>query len=108
MVNEELARTLAASCDEPLIVLDNERRVVAMTAGARNAIGELLAQAAPRFDTAESARRGVARRHDPPLAVEDNHRLFAAPGDGSGAFLVHHSFTIELPFSNPVEPGRDR
>ena len=71
-------------------------------------LGELLAQAAPRFDTAESARRGVARRHDPPLAVEDNHRLFAAPGDGSGAFLVHHSFTIELPFSNPVEPGRDR
>ena len=43
MVNEELARTLAASCDEPLIVLDNERRVVAMTAGARNAIGELEA-----------------------------------------------------------------
>jgi signal transduction histidine kinase len=43
VVNEELARTLAASCDEALVVLDNERRVVAMTSGARDAIGDLEA-----------------------------------------------------------------
>jgi two-component system phosphate regulon sensor histidine kinase PhoR len=41
VVNEELARTLAAGCDEPLVVLDSERRVVAMSAKARNAIGDL-------------------------------------------------------------------
>jgi two-component system phosphate regulon sensor histidine kinase PhoR len=43
VVNDDLARTLAASCDEPLVVLDSERRVVAMTAKARSAIGDLEA-----------------------------------------------------------------
>jgi two-component system, OmpR family, phosphate regulon sensor histidine kinase PhoR len=43
VVNEELARSLAASCDEALVMLDSERRVVAMTAKARSAIGDLEA-----------------------------------------------------------------
>jgi two-component system, OmpR family, phosphate regulon sensor histidine kinase PhoR len=41
VVNEELARALAAGCDEPLVVLDSERRVVAMSAPARSAVGDL-------------------------------------------------------------------
>ncbi|HZC30557.1 MAG TPA: HAMP domain-containing sensor histidine kinase [Gaiellaceae bacterium] len=41
MVNEELARTLAASCGESLVVLDSERRVVAMSEKARSALGDL-------------------------------------------------------------------
>ena len=43
MVNEEQARALAASCDESLVVLDSERRVVAVSAKARDAIGDLEA-----------------------------------------------------------------
>ena len=43
MVNEEQARALAASCAEPLVVLDSERRVVAVSASARAAIGDLEA-----------------------------------------------------------------
>jgi two-component system, OmpR family, phosphate regulon sensor histidine kinase PhoR len=43
VVNEEEARALAASCDESLVVLDSERRVVAVSAKARDAIGDLEA-----------------------------------------------------------------
>ena len=39
MVNEERARALAASCDEPLVVLDNERRIVAVSEAAASALG---------------------------------------------------------------------
>jgi signal transduction histidine kinase len=39
VVNEERARTLAASCDEPLVVLDSERRIVAVSEAAANALG---------------------------------------------------------------------
>ena len=42
-MNEEQARALAASCAEPLVVLDSERRVVAVSASARAAIGDLEA-----------------------------------------------------------------
>ncbi|HJQ51681.1 MAG TPA: HAMP domain-containing sensor histidine kinase [Gaiellaceae bacterium] len=42
-MNEEQARALAASCDESLVVLDSERRVVAVSAKARDAIGDLEA-----------------------------------------------------------------
>jgi signal transduction histidine kinase len=41
VVNEKLARTLAASCDESLVVLDSERRVVAVSAKARDALGDV-------------------------------------------------------------------
>jgi signal transduction histidine kinase len=41
VVNEERARALAAGCDEPLVVLDSERRIVAVSARARDAIGDL-------------------------------------------------------------------
>jgi signal transduction histidine kinase len=41
VVNEKLARTLAANCSEPLVILDSERRVVAMSPSARSAIGDL-------------------------------------------------------------------
>lgn len=40
-MNEKLARTLAASCDGSLVVLDSERRVVAVSAKARDALGDL-------------------------------------------------------------------
>jgi signal transduction histidine kinase len=43
VVNEELARALAASCGESLVVLDSERRIVALSAKARDAIGDLAA-----------------------------------------------------------------
>jgi signal transduction histidine kinase len=43
VVNEELARTLAASCGESLVVLDSERRIVALSAKARDEIGDLAA-----------------------------------------------------------------
>ena len=39
MVNDERARALAASCDEPLVVLDNERRIVAVSEAAASALG---------------------------------------------------------------------
>jgi signal transduction histidine kinase len=39
VVNEERARTLAASCDEPLVVLDSERRIVAVSEAAARALG---------------------------------------------------------------------
>ena len=42
-MNEELARALAASCGESLVVLDSERRIVAVSAKARDAIGDLAA-----------------------------------------------------------------
>jgi signal transduction histidine kinase len=41
VVNEELARVLAAASSEPLVVLDSERRVVAASAAARDAIDGL-------------------------------------------------------------------
>jgi two-component system phosphate regulon sensor histidine kinase PhoR len=43
VVNEQRARTLAASCDESLVVLDSERRIVAVSAAAREALGDLAA-----------------------------------------------------------------
>jgi signal transduction histidine kinase len=43
VVNEELARALAASCGESLVVLDSERRIVALSAKAREVIGDLAA-----------------------------------------------------------------
>lgn len=39
MVNEERARALAASCGEALVVLDSERRVVAVSESAANVLG---------------------------------------------------------------------
>jgi signal transduction histidine kinase len=39
VVNEERARTLSASCDEPLVVLDSERRIVAVSEAAASALG---------------------------------------------------------------------
>lgn len=39
MVNEELARKVAASCDAPLVVLDSERRIVAASDAASSALG---------------------------------------------------------------------
>jgi signal transduction histidine kinase len=39
VVNEELARAFAAGCDEPVVVLDRERRVVAASASAASALG---------------------------------------------------------------------
>jgi signal transduction histidine kinase len=39
VVNEERARALAASCDEPLVVLDSERRIVAVSEAAASALG---------------------------------------------------------------------
>jgi hypothetical protein len=47
---------------------------------------------------------GLVRRHDPPLAVEDDDGLCVARHEGSRAFLVHHSFTTELPSANPARP----
>jgi signal transduction histidine kinase len=41
VVNEERARALAASCDEALVVLDSDRRIVAVSAKARDTIGDL-------------------------------------------------------------------
>jgi signal transduction histidine kinase len=41
VVNEERARAVAESSDEPLVVLDSERRVVAASAAARLALGDL-------------------------------------------------------------------
>jgi signal transduction histidine kinase len=41
VVNEERARLLAASCDESLVVLDSERRIVAVSPKARDALGDL-------------------------------------------------------------------
>jgi signal transduction histidine kinase len=43
VVNEERARAVAERCAEPLVVLDSERRVVAASAAARNAIGDVAA-----------------------------------------------------------------
>jgi signal transduction histidine kinase len=41
VVNEELARIVAERCDEPLVVLDSERRVVAASDSASAALGDL-------------------------------------------------------------------
>lgn len=41
MVNEERARSLAASCADPVVVLDSERRVVAASDAASRALGRL-------------------------------------------------------------------
>ena len=38
-MNEEHARAVAASCDEPLVILDSERRVVAASDAAARALG---------------------------------------------------------------------
>jgi len=56
VVNEQLARTVAASCNEPVVVLDSERRIVAASDRAADAldgaqpgrrVGEELAAAHP-------------------------------------------------------------
>jgi signal transduction histidine kinase len=39
VVNEERAKAVAARCDEPLVILDNERRIVAASASAAAALG---------------------------------------------------------------------
>jgi signal transduction histidine kinase len=39
VVNEERARVVAASCNEPLVVLDSERRIVAVSDAAARALG---------------------------------------------------------------------
>ena len=39
MVNEERARVVAASCNEPIVVLDSERRIVAASETAASALG---------------------------------------------------------------------
>jgi two-component system phosphate regulon sensor histidine kinase PhoR len=41
VVNEERARAVAESCDQALVVLDSERRIVAASAAARRALGDL-------------------------------------------------------------------
>ena len=41
MVNEERARTFVASSDEPIVVVDNERRVVAVSEAAASALGNV-------------------------------------------------------------------
>ena len=67
MVNEELARALAASCDEPLVILDSERRVVAMSAKARDAIGDLeVGRRLPEELTADDPRILVLFLESPP------------------------------------------
>ncbi|HEU5476896.1 MAG TPA: ATP-binding protein [Gaiellaceae bacterium] len=38
-MNEELARAVAASCDEPIVVLDSDRRIVAASESAARALG---------------------------------------------------------------------
>jgi two-component system OmpR family sensor kinase len=67
VVNEELARALAASCDEPLVILDSERRVVAMSAKARDAIGDLeVGRRLPEELTADDPRILVLFLESPP------------------------------------------
>jgi signal transduction histidine kinase len=39
VVNEERAKAVAARCDEPLVILDSERRIVAASASAAAALG---------------------------------------------------------------------
>jgi signal transduction histidine kinase len=41
VVNEERVRTVVAACDEPLVVLDSERRIVAATDAAAAALGSV-------------------------------------------------------------------
>jgi signal transduction histidine kinase len=48
VVNEERARALAAGCTEALVVLDSERRVVAVSAAAAKVLG--TAEAGHRLD----------------------------------------------------------
>jgi len=47
VVNEDRARTVAENCDEPLVVLDSERQIVAASEAARSALGGL--EALPRL-----------------------------------------------------------
>jgi len=47
VVNEDRARTVAENCDEPLVVLDSERQIVAASEAARTALGGL--EALPRL-----------------------------------------------------------
>jgi hypothetical protein len=48
----------------------------------------------------------VIRGYDAPLAVEHDHGVGAVRNDRPGALLVHHSFTMRLPFAYPVASGR--
>ena len=41
MVNEERALAVAEGCDEPLVILDSERQIVAASESARRALGDL-------------------------------------------------------------------
>jgi signal transduction histidine kinase len=43
VVNENRARTVAASCAEPVVILDSERRIVAASESAADALGEVEA-----------------------------------------------------------------
>src|SRR4051794_22840206 len=60
----------------------------------------LLGEPTARRGTAESARRGPARRDYSALAVEHDHGLVAVRHERQDALLVHHFFTIRLPFAN--------
>ena len=41
MVNEDRARTVAATSSEPVVILDSERRIVGANASAMDAVGGL-------------------------------------------------------------------
>jgi len=43
VVNEQLAKAVVASCDEPIVVLDSERRMVAASSAAASALGSATA-----------------------------------------------------------------
>jgi two-component system alkaline phosphatase synthesis response regulator PhoP len=62
--------------------------------------GELLGQPPARLQAVQSGRGCLVGRHDPSLAVEHDDRAVAAFHEALCSFLVHHSFTIELPFPN--------
>ena len=53
MVNEERARAVAAGCEEPIVILDSERRIVAASAAAARALGG--AQPGRRLDEEQAA-----------------------------------------------------
>ena len=68
----------------------------------------LLAESAAGLQAADRGRGFVIRGYDPPLAVEHDHGVAAVRNDSPGAFFVHHSFTIRLPFAYPVMSGTYR
>ncbi len=62
----------------------------------------LLAEPPARLELADGLGGLPVRGHDPSLAVEHDDRLAAVRNDGPDAVLVHHSFTIRLPFAYRV------